>query len=318
MAIRGGLMAAAERARVLGAHALQVFVDDPRAWAPRATPHPDTERFRELLAERGTRLLVHASYLVNLASPDAEVHVRSIERMTHELAAASRLGADAVTAHVGSHRGAGVTAGISRVAEAIARIVEAAGRAAQAETGPPRLVLEVSAGQGDALGVTVEEMGEIVDAASRRGVPRDRLGICLDTAHLWGAGYALDDPAAIDALLSAIDATVGPGSLALVHLNDSRVARGARQDRHEHIGAGRIGERGLGHLVRHPRLGRLPVILETPDLDAGWDALDMARVRALANAVPGPATVPASGTVVRVGEEGGARAHIPGSTPDDA
>lgn len=309
-AVRGGLLPAVERAEALGASAIQVFTDDPRAWAPRADPHPDAERFREALAERGIVLLVHASYLVNLASPDLALRERGVERMAHELVAAARLGARAVTVHVGSHRGAGVAAGVERVAESVAGILALADALIPVVAEAPRLVLEVSAGQGDALGVTIEEMGWIVEAAARRGVDRGRLGVCLDTAHLWGAGYALDEPAAIDDLLASLDA-IGPDAFALVHLNDSRVGRGSRQDRHEHIGMGRIGEAGLGHLVRHPRLVDVPLILETPDLDAGWDALDMARVRSLG---AGPRQV----RVVRADGAGGAHAHMHGSPPEHA
>lgn len=316
--IREGLLAAAERARVLHADAFQVFADDPRAWTPRAGPQPDTDRFRALLAQRGTLLMVHASYLVNLASPDAAVHARSIERMTHELVTATRLGAHAVVVHVGSHRGAGVDVGTERVADAIARLLDGAAREARDDLDRPRLALEVSAGQGDALGATVVGMGAILDACGRRGVDRDRLGVCLDTAHLWGAGHAMDDPTAIDALLAAAETTFGPRAIALVHLNDSRVARGSRQDRHEHIGEGRIGDVGLGHLVRHPRLARVPMILETPGLDTGWDALDLARVRALATGSPGLSAGPSVDALVPAAGMGGARGHTPTSVPHDA
>lgn len=319
VAVRDGLVAAAGRARALGAGAIQVFVDDPRAWEPRATPHPDADRFRQLLAEQDVVLLVHASYLVNLASPDAEVRGRGIGRVTRELVAAARLGARAVTVHVGSHRGAGVDVGTDRVADGIARIMEGADREAPGHgRDAPRLLLETSAGQGDAMGVTLPQMAAILEAAARRGVGRRRLGVCLDTAHLWGSGHALDDPATVDGLLRQADALPGPEALALVHLNDSHAARGSRQDRHAHIGAGRIGEAGLGHLVRHPRLADVPMILETPELDAGWDALDMARVRSLASASQAPEPNAPPAAVVRDGMGGGAPTHTPGSPPDPA
>jgi deoxyribonuclease-4 len=168
-------------------------------------------------------------------------------------------------------------AGVERTAQAIERIVRDLGP----EGAVPRLVLEDSAGQGDSLGVTIEELGCILDAAERRGVPRQRLGVCLDTAHLWGAGYDLDDPGSVDAMLAGLDQVVGGDGLAMIHLNDSLAPKGSRADRHQHIGQGRIGERGLGHLVRHPRLSTVPMILETPGMEHGWDAVNMARVRAL-------------------------------------
>lgn len=276
VAVGDGLLRAAERAHVLGASAIQVFTDDPRGWTPRHEAHPEAGAFRARLAAEDVLLLVHGSYLVNLASPDPEVHARSVERVRQELVTAGALGAAVVTIHVGSHRGSGVATGVERAAEAIGRILGTG-----AVEGSPRLVLEVSAGQGDSLGVTIEELAAIVDAAVGHGVERSRLGVCLDTAHLWGAGYGLDDPSAIDELLARTDALMGPDALALVHLNDNRAGRGSRQDRHEHLGEGRIGEAGLGHLVRHPRLAQVPLVLETPGSAAGWDAVDMARVRTL-------------------------------------
>ncbi len=311
--IRDGLLRTVERAQALGASALQVFTDDPKAWTPRTGDLPDVDRFRAFLDASDITLLVHASYLVNLASPDPDVHARGIARMRREMAAAAELGARALNVHVGSHRGAGVAAGVDRVAEALARILDP-----DPAPAGPLLVLETSAGQGDALGVSLEELAAIVDAAERRGVDRRRLGVCLDTAHLWSAGYAIDDPGVIDTLLASIDATLGDTALAMVHLNDARTARGSRQDRHEHLGDGRIGAPGLGHLARHPRLIGVPMLLETPDLDAGWDAVDMARVRAyLAQEPVATGALPTSDVVPAAGV-GGARMHIPGSPPECA
>jgi len=272
-----GLRHAAERARAVGASAIQVFTDTPTAWQPRAEPHEGVAEFRRALVASDIELFVHASYLVNLATPDPVTFERSILRMGHELDAARAFGARALNVHIGSHKGSGVEAGIDRVGTALARILELR----HADRVDPRLVLEDSAGQGGGVGVTIEELGAILDAAERHGADRSRLGICLDTAHLWGAGYALDDPDAIDDLLAGADAALGPGGLAMIHLNDSRVRRGSRVDRHEHIGGGVIGISGLRHLVQHPRLARLPVILETPGMDTGWDAVNMARVRSL-------------------------------------
>ncbi len=250
----------------------------PPRGRPGAEPHEGLDQFRLRLRTWRIDLFVHASYLVNLATPDAVVLDRSIARMGHELDAARGFGATALNVHIGSHKGSGPEAGIERVGVALARILDAR----PLDDADPRLVLEDSAGQGGGVGVTLEELGAIMDAAARHGADRSRLGICLDTAHLWGAGYALDDPVAIDGLLASADALLGPDGLAMIHLNDSRVRRGSRFDRHEHIGAGAIGGAGLGHLLRHPRLASMPMILETPGMDTGWDAVNMARVRDLA------------------------------------
>ena len=275
--IAAGLRHAAERARLVGAGAIQVFTDNPTAWTSRSEPHEGLEAFRRQLHAWRIDLLVHASYLVNLATPDPTVLDRSIVRMGNELDAARGFGASALNVHIGSHKGSGPEAGIERVGVALARILDQR----PPDGADPRLVLEDSAGQGGGVGVTIDELGAILDAAERHGADRSRLGICLDTAHLWGAGYALDDPLAIDAVLEATDALLGPDGLAMIHLNDSRVRRGSRLDRHEHIGAGAIGGSGLGHLLRHPRLASMPMILETPGMDTGWDAVNMARVRRL-------------------------------------
>jgi deoxyribonuclease IV len=275
--IAAGLARAAEQAFLVGASAIQVFTDNPTAWDPRAEPHDGLDAFRESMRAGRIDLMVHASYLVNLATPDQVVFDRSVERMRRELDVARGFGARALNVHIGSHKGTGVAAGIERVGEGLALILD--GR--PMDGGDPMLVLEDSAGQGGGVGVTLEELGEILDSAERHGAQRSRLGICLDTAHLWGAGYALDEASAIDALLDSTDRLLGPDRLAMIHLNDSRVRRASRLDRHEHIGGGAIGAAGLRHLVCHPRLATVPMILETPGMDAGWDAVNMARVRRL-------------------------------------
>jgi deoxyribonuclease IV len=318
VAVGDGWLRAAERARTLGASAIQVFTDDPKAWAPRSGDIPGLERFRVILDAADIELVVHGSYLVNLASPDPLVHARSVARVRQELAAAAVVGARAVTVHVGSHRGAGVGRGTELAAEAIARILDDTPAVSGRSDPAARLVLETSAGQGDSLGVTIEELGAIEVAAERHGVDPRRLGVCLDTAHLWAAGYGLDDPDAIDELLHVVDATLGSDALAMVHLNDSRASRGSRQDRHENLEAGRIGVSGLSHLVRHPRLAEVPVILETPGLDAGWDAVDMARVRAYLSVGTTARTPVRTAVAVPAEGGGGARTHMVGSAPEPA
>ena len=150
------------------------------------------------------------------------------------------------------------------------------------------------------MGVSIDELARIADAAAALGIAGSRLGFCLDTAHAWGAGIALDTPEEIDAWLAEFERRIGLGRLLMVHLNDSRSDRGSRHDRHEHIGAGRIGERGLRHLLRHPLLRAVPFVLETPGMDEGYDAINLARCRALIageplEALPGRAFEVSSG-----------------------
>ncbi len=275
--IRHGLPAVADRAWHLGSGVIQVFTGDPRAWEARAEPPPGVDELRVALGRHDILLVTHASYLVNLAGPDDAARARAIDRMRREMAAAAAFGARVVTVHVGSHKGAGVEVGIERAGESVARILDGLPHDASS----PRIALEDSAGQGDAIGVSVEELGSILAAAERHGADPARMGICLDTAHLWGAGVPLDDGSEVDRLMDATQRCVGQGRLLLIHLNDSQARGGSRTDRHEHIGDGAIGRASLGRFLAHPLTQGVPVVLETPGIDDGWDAVDMARVREL-------------------------------------
>jgi deoxyribonuclease IV len=278
LALGAGLQRAAARARAIGASAIQVFGDNPTAWRRRDAPRHGLDAFRTALAAADIGpLAVHAPYLVNLATPDDALRARSVEVIVSELLMARHFGAAFLNVHIGSHRGSSVAEGIARVGESLRRVLDAV----VGEPDLPLLVLENAAGQGDSVGVTVDELADILAAAEAAGCDPSRLGICLDTAHLWGGGYGLDDPGAIDQLLGELDIAIGPTRLAMLHLNDARPARGSRQDRHEHLGTGRIGCAGMRHLLTHPRLAHVPAYLETPDMESGWDAVNMDRVRRL-------------------------------------
>jgi len=287
LALGHGMRKAADRARTIGATAIQVFSDNPTAWHRRAQPPRELTAFRARLTEYDVSPIVtHAAYLINLAGPETEFWQRSVDVLAAELRMAARYGARYVNMHVGSHRGAGVEVGQRRLAEGLVRAFEAEAAAAaadgEAHDGPaPILVLEDSAGGGDGMGATVDELAAILDALDVAGVPTARIAFCFDTAHLWGAGHEVSRPEVIDALLEGADRRLGPERLAMIHLNDSRAGLGSRHDRHEHIGAGRIGPVGLGHLVRHPRLVDVPMFLETPGMDEGYDLINLDRVRAL-------------------------------------
>jgi deoxyribonuclease-4 len=274
----GGLLKAAERARLVGATAIQIFADNPTAWRRRAEPPRHLSAFRAQLAGDGIGFIaVHAPYLINLASSDPVMWERSVKTLASELRMAQEFGAHAVNVHVGSHLGLGAEAGIAQIGKGLQAVLAEVAQV----PGGPLIVLENSAGQGDGLGSSIEELGAILEAAARAGADARRIGICLDSAHLWGSGHDLDDPDTFEGLLVRIDAELGPERLRMLHLNDSRAARGSRQDRHEHIGAGRIGRSGLRSLLTHPRLARVPTYLETPGMDSGYDAVNMERVRLL-------------------------------------
>jgi deoxyribonuclease-4 len=277
------MVRAADRAAEIGASTMQVFSDNPTAWRRRRVLPRELPAFQARLAALDLApLAIHAPYLINLAGPDPEVFERSVAVLTHELSVAAAYGAALVNVHIGSHRGTGPEAGAARVAEGLARVQASLDGPARDVT----IVLEIGAGSGFGFGSTVEELCLIDVAATAAGVDRSAVGFCLDTAHAWGAGYGLDTPAGVDALLDAFDRSIGLPRLRLVHLNDSRAERGSHQDRHEHIGGGQIGTAGLRRLLEHPGLAHVPYILETPGMDDGWDAINLARVRDIAEGRP--------------------------------
>ena len=283
-----GMVRAAERARAIGADSLQLFADNPTAWRRRAELPAELSAFRARVAELGLGpLAVHAAYLVNLAGPDPDLFERSLGVLARELAVAPAYGARFVNVHVGSHRGTGVEAGIARVAEGVARVL------AETPAGPDAavLVLENSAGSGDGLGTTVEELARILSAIDDRGVAAGRVGLCLDTAHLWGAGIAIGTAEEVDALVESVAARIGLQRLAMVHFNDSKAAFASRADRHQHLAAGEIGSEGLARVLTHPALAHVAYYLETPGMEEGYDAVNMERARDLAAGVR-PALLP--------------------------
>jgi deoxyribonuclease-4 len=148
------------------------------------------------------------------------------------------------------------------------------------------IVLENSSGGGFGLGTTVEELAGIAEAVAARDIPDERVGFCLDAAHAWGAGYELSKPDVTDAFLARFDREIGIRRLVMVHANDSKSDLGSRTDRHEHVGAGQIGERGMGHLLRHPLLAHATYFIETPGMDEGYDAINLQRARDLAEGRP--------------------------------
>lgn len=278
-----GMVRAVDRAREIGANAIQIFGDNPTAWHRRVEPPREQAAFRDRLREHDIRpVAIHAAYLVNLAGPDDDFFGRSVDVLVNDLRSAPGFGATLVNVHTGSHRGAGVAAGTTRIADGVERVI------AETDGGSDgaMLVLENSAGGGFGIGTTVEELADIAEAIAARGVDDERIGFCLDTAHAWGAGYRLSDPDVTDDLLATFDARIGIHRLRMIHLNDSKSELGSHNDRHEHVGAGQIGEAGMAHLLRHPLLADATYYLETPGMDEGYDAINVARAVALATGRP--------------------------------
>jgi deoxyribonuclease-4 len=270
LGVAGGLLKAGRRAREIGATALQIFSDNPTAWRRRPEPPGDAQRFIAYAAANGIRdVAIHASYLINLAGSAEPFATQSRKGLVHEVRRAAEYGASVVNTHIGSHRGSGHAIGMRRIIASLDEVL--------AETpGETLLVLENSAGGGDNVGSSIEELTEILEGVEP-GLAH-RLGFCLDTAHLWGAGYDISTAEGATAVLDRFAELLGMERLRLLHLNDSRSELGSRNDRHEHVGGGRIGPAGLAAFLRDPRLAaQTTVMLETPGADEGYDAVNLRR-----------------------------------------
>ncbi len=307
-----GMVKAAERAHELGLDTLQIFSDNPTAWRRRTEPPRELPAFRARLSELGMGpIAIHAAYLVNLAGSDPDFVERSAAVLRRELEVAPAFGARFVNAHIGSHRGTDIATGTTRIAEGTSRVL------GEVDDGPDSavLVLENSAGGGDGLGVRLEEIAAILDAIAARGIPDRRVAVCLDSAHLWGAGYPIDQPDEVDRLVDEVDRRIGLQRLAMIHFNDSRAGLGSRADRHAHVGAGAIGAAGMSALLRHPRLAGVAYYLETPGMDEGYDAVNAARVHDLIAGRP-LADLPPEALVVRGSRSRTHPAADPGSSDE--
>jgi deoxyribonuclease-4 len=267
-------MRAARRSRQIGARAIQIFSDNPTAWRRRPDPPADAPDFIDYAAREGIEVIsIHASYLINLAGSAEPFASQSRDGLTVEMQRAPSYGATLVNTHIGSHRGLGRDAGMRRIVDNVRAILAAS---------PPsvRLVLENSSGGGDLLGSRIEELAAILEGVGPDG---ERLAFCLDTAHLWGAGYDVSTAEGATAVVDRFEQLIGLDRLPMLHLNDSRSLLGSRTDRHEHVGAGRIGAAGLGALLRDPRLSDATFIMETPGADEGYDAVNLRRAWMLWN-----------------------------------
>lgn len=271
VSIAGGLREALERARRLSCTAMQLFSRSPRGGSAPAFAEADLREFHEgRLAADIQPLAVHGPYIINLASPDPVTYGRSAAMYREEYARCMALRAQYLVTHVGSHMGQGEQAGIERVAEAI-------NQAMGGRDGSVTVLLENTAGAGQGLGFSFEQLRAIRDRVQRR----EAVGICLDTAHLFAAGFAIHTEEGLERTIDAFRREVGLEQLRLVHLNDSKVAFDSRVDRHWDIGLGQIGLEAMGRIVNHPALRGVPMILETPKKTEEDDRRNLATVRGL-------------------------------------
>lgn len=289
----GGFTPVPRRAVDVGAEVVQIFNTNPRIWRPRVPAPGEIEAFAAGLREHRLRLFFHSTYLINLASPDEELRRRSSEALAFALTTGARAGAEAVVTHIGSHRGEAVAEAERRVVRSISAAVALAEpeRSAVAGGTPhalarpvlPALLLETGTGAGNTLGGRLEELVTLLALEEAVGLEHTlRLGICIDTAHLFAAGYPVHEEEGLEGLIERLRALGLLERIGLVHLNDSKTAFGVKRDQHENLGEGLIGYEGLARVVRHPALAHVPFVLEVPGLDGhGPDAANLALAKSM-------------------------------------
>ena len=267
----GGIKKALDNAHSFGMDAVQLFVQSPRAWRFPDHDPADLEAFRTRREELGIgAVTVHAIYLINLASPKDDFYEKSVSTLSSTVDTACAIGADAVVFHVGSHLGSGFEAGLERIVPALRQALERCNETTW-------LCMENTAGSGDTVGRSLEELAAIFDALDRHR----RLGVCLDSCHLFASGYDITKPAELDDLIDRLDREIGLDHLRCLHVNDSKTPLGSNVDRHDNIGDGLIGDK-LAVFLGHPKLEGLPALLEVPGTDGhGPDADQMAKLRKL-------------------------------------
>jgi len=255
MSIGGGVHTAIERACSIGCTAMQIFVKNNMQWFARSLTRPEIGAFlkhtqrRELLS-----VFAHANYLINLAATNPQFHANSLRSLSEELIRADQLKLPFLVLHPGAHLGAGEEAGLESIIESIDRVLSGIPKIRT------RIALETTAGQGSCLGSKFEHLAYII---SRVREP-ERLCICLDTAHVFAAGYDIGSESAVRKIFGQFHRTIGLDRLVAIHLNDCKSARGSRVDRHEHIGKGKIGLAAFRFIMRNRRFRKIPKVLETP------------------------------------------------------
>ena len=267
----GGIKKALENAHSFGMDSVQLFAQSPRTWRFPEHDPADLDAFRARREELGIGAVsIHALYLLNLASPKDDFYEKSVQTLCSTVDTACAIGAETVVFHVGSHLGSGFEAGLDRIVPALAEALDRCDETTW-------LCMENAAGTGAAVGRSLEELAAIYHALDGH----KRLGLCLDSCHLFASGYDITKPAELDRLVQQLDREIGLDRLRCLHVNDSKTPLGSNRDRHDNIGDGLMGER-LSVFLGHPKLQGLPALLEVPGTDGhGPDAEQMQKLRAL-------------------------------------
>lgn len=273
VSIAGHIYEAVTRAAGLGCSVMQIFLRDPRQWRKAKISCGDIDEFRKRRQGSSIRCVsVHASYLINLASPDGRLYHSSIRACIDDVKEAEALGAEYLVIHSGSHKKKGENFGLSRVSRAVNRILEKTGGCGV------KILLENTAGSGSWLGYKFSHHRKIIAKIEQA----QRVGICLDTCHAYAAGFDLATKNGYDRLTGQIEREVGFDRVGLVHLNDCATALGSHHDVHQHIGGGSIGRPGFRMVLTDPRFAGKPFVLETPKETESSDKINLARVRRIA------------------------------------
>ena len=271
ISIAGGVHFAPERGYKVGCNAIQLFTKNARQWKASPLKEEEIINFKEdILRFKIYKVIAHDGYLINLAAPDDRIFSKSFESFTFELRRAELLDIPYLVMHPGSHLGKGEDYGIKKIAKSLNESL------LESETKKVKILLETTAGQGTNLGYTFEQIRDIIDMVDKK----DRFGICLDTAHIFAAGYDIRSREAYEETMEKFDKILGISNLFVIHTNDSKSELGSHVDRHEHIGFGKIGKDPFSFFINDPRLKDLPFILETPD-GRDWDIVNLETLRNL-------------------------------------
>ncbi len=268
----GGIAESVERAAKLGCNTMQIFNRNPQRWRDNFLLPQDIREFNKRQERFNLKpVFIHIPYLINLASPNPRLYDASIEAYIEDILEAGALKADYIVTHMGSHKDTSEDAGLKRLTEALNTIL---GKTRNVHVG---LLLENTAGSGSWLGYKFSHQGKVLKCLDNS----ERVGLCLDTAHAYLAGYDISTKVGLEAMLDEVESCAGIKLIKLIHLNDARDPLGSHLDRHEDIGKGKIGMAGMKRIINHPRLRNIPFVLETPKKTEGSDRLNLNTVRKL-------------------------------------
>ena len=269
--IAGGLVKALDRAVELKCEAVQLFSGNPNSWIQKPADLEALAKFADRTAELDIHpVILHTPYLLNLATSDDEIWAKSRNALADAVYRAQMMRASYVVTHIGSHKGLGYESGIIRIREAVESALDAAPN--------PIIALELGAGAGNSIGSRFEHIADILDSIK---CGPERIGICIDTAHLWGSGYDISTALGVQNMFNTLHSYVGFDKLKVVHLNDTVKDLGSHIDRHHHIGKGQVGVEGFRAIVNYPGTQFLPGIIETPGESLELDKENLAVLRAL-------------------------------------